>query len=243
MFKEIFENMIKGRKNEKQRKQRKVFRSAMEQLQHICSMDFYECVKKQGVDISYKEYQIDVIEYFMSLIRKELSSCARARFLLGGESGESAVDCCEPLPECYYSRTWERNWLCTEKEELICKKLNTETYIVPWKNQRVVKNFFCLRGEKWKFVKSNHRAWYYEELGLLYMYNGLHSSSTFVNLEKEAEVLAYHVSLKDVFPCLRTDGAFWEHVFVGREEEVEDVRFAVLYEFARKKAELLEMTE
>ena len=86
---------------------------------------------------------------------------------------------------------------------------------------------------------GNYTALFYKELKLIVITNGIHHSSV-AALMSVGSAKVTTIRLSDYFDKVQTDGAMWRYNSDAglQTEPVRDYRIAVLYELARRRAEL-----
>lgn len=181
--------------------------------------------------------KIDLINYYMKLIRLEMGTGARTLFLRSGEGIKYDV-----MPKHYLDKQGNKKGYDYYQNGRNIKRLplNLETIIVPAKINKVVSSYLYFRNKTWEYDPLNHFGTYYEELGLLIISQGLHSSSTFVNLQKEAYIDAHGISIKPLLNDIYTDGEWWRGTEDKAIEKVKDVRMAILFYLAKLKQNIQE---
>ena len=98
--------------------------------------------------------------------------------------------------------------------------------------------------EGFRQSKGDYRGFFYEELKLIVITNGLHHSSI-ASLMGAGSAKVMFVRLADYFDKLTTDGAHWyfNDEIQGLVDDVGDYRIAVLYELAKRKHQLCKDAE
>ena len=98
--------------------------------------------------------------------------------------------------------------------------------------------------EGFRQSKGDYRGFFYEELKLIVITNGLHHSSI-ASLMGAGSAKVMFVRLADYFDKLTTDGAHWyfNDEIQKLVDDVGDYRIAVLYELAKRKHQLCKDAE
>lgn len=88
---------------------------------------------------------------------------------------------------------------------------------------------------------SNYTGAYYPELDLIAVENGLHHSCVAAQTGRSGVFSVNVYELKRLFPFVHTDGDWWYNSQdpMASPRPVRDVRFAILFELARRKETLL----
>ncbi|MFS1663437.1 DUF6710 family protein [Streptococcus sp. zg-JUN1979] len=176
---------------------------------------------------------IELLSYVMSLVKIDLASSAKLNAVYDNEWHQFL------FPESF---DWKGNLIVSLKDTGEEKEftLNEQTYISTWKPKSLLKSFFDIRKTGFK-QNGNHEAYYYKELDLLHVYNGLHSS--LAGSMSSGVVKAKVVSIEHLFDMLETDGVYWYCYQSIKDDKrlrgkVINFRLAFLFELARIKYEL-----
>lgn len=175
----------------------------------------------------------------MNLVKKDLKYDALTTILYQEEHFER--DLSTPFP-------WEV--LDAQRNEITRLEVNgtkvidlkeSDVIVLPWNRDRFNNAIIGLKNQDFKYDKLNHMAYYYQELDICFVYNGLHSISAGVGYEK-GEISASLVKIDKLFDKIYTDGLFWYNshtdeklVTMHGDIKVQDFRIAILFELARMK--------
>lgn len=167
--------------------------------------------------------KLEVINFGIKLIGKELSCSVASRLLRYGKTPENQ-DFFIPTPTASYQG----------KENISLTGINviSDTYSC----RKLVDSIrhICTAGFR---QISNYTGTYYPEINLAVIENGRHHLSVAM-VHDTGSALLQICSLKEAFSKVRTDGAFWYMEGIP-PRPVPDYRLAVLFELARLRDELM----
>lgn len=178
------------------------------------------------------EDKINMVNFFMEIIRKDIQYDLMSKFLYSEMDG-IYIDV--PFPLTLMSKDVN----ATDKAILINGEkeidLSRDTVILlPWDRHAFSYTVKSICKNGFKYIRSNHKAYYYSDIDLAYVYRGNHSIATGA-IKRTGKIKAMEYDIKNLFKILTTDGRYW---YVNGEKhltEVFDFRIAALYEMAKLK--------
>lgn len=104
-----------------------------------------------------------------------------------------------------------------------------------------MKAILYLKNNIFKYMEDNHMGKYYEIVDITYIYNGIHSISSGIELNKDSDITVKEVvNVSELFPHIYTDGVEWINSHNNKPiYKVIDFRIAILFELARLKYNIL----
>lgn len=176
-----------------------------------------------------------ILKWFMDIIKNDLISENISSHLYQSKESLKIYRCVIPY-STYDENGNEIKAYTGEYKEIHLEKDFVHTLL--WKPKSSINMVKKLKSSS--FIQNgNHQAHYFEELDLCYAYNGLHSISAGV-YHKQGKINAEIIRLNRLFPYVSTDGLTW--LFKSDYQNdipVKDFRFAVLFETARIKHDLI----
>ena len=137
-----------------------------------------------------------------------------------------------PFPDHFTDEMGKESSACGQKETEINLK-DVKLYLRPWNLTRTARNLFLVGRGGFHYQRQNHRARYYPEINLCYVYNGNHS----INAGRYFQTGSIHVQvwrLDLLFPHCKTDGTAWYNSHTGQPiGPVSDFRLALVYSLAQ----------
>ena len=170
----------------------------------------------------------------MHMIKNDIKYDALTEIIYHGKEGTVKIMDWDMVPTDYFLNG-EKKQLFTG-DEVLDKEINLVTdYVItfPWDPERITRNLFNLKGQQFK-NDENHQARYYKELDLCLVHNGRHST-TMGLYKNEGQIMASTISIASLFDYYTTDGAHWYGRDKVKLNPVEDFRFALLFELAKRK--------
>ena len=166
------------------------------------------------------EERIHILDYAINVIGRELAYSAAAELLHFGNTPEDR-EYIIPLG----SKTWKSN----QQFSLAGANIVSDTYDLD-KLRKAIPQVFT---NGFHQELGNYTGTYYPEINLVIVENGRHHLSAAMTKNLGSAMLYVH-SLKEAFPHMKTDGAYW-YIDGMKPWTVYDYRVATLYELARMK--------
>ena len=139
-----------------------------------------------------------------------------------------------PFPD-YFTDVMGKESSSWEQEETKINLKDVKVYLRPWSLTRTARNLFLVGRDGFHYKRQNHRARYYPEINLCYVYNGNHSINAgryFQNGSIHAQVWRLNL----LFPHCKTDGTAWYNSHTGQPiGPVSDFRLALVYSLAQMR--------
>lgn len=181
-------------------------------------------VKQLLNNVEYSSEKAAILEYAINVIGRELAYSVPSDMLRDGETPEGR-DYTIPLPSSIHPLKGDYS--------LVGVNVISE----PWEMDKFSKAIARVKLTDFHQEYGHYTGEYYKEINLAVITNGKHHlSAAFEKGAGSAKLQVY--SLKDAFPQLKTDGAYW-YSDVFSPYRVCDYRVAVLYELARIKHDLM----
>ncbi len=185
------------------------------------------------------EDKIEMIDYFITMIKKELSIVSRNKVLykpfLTTPNVFNLFPSTKKLKLDYFDKIGIGTFHATN-----------ETIVFPWSFIRLCDNFLNLKNKMFEIKKSDSQGCYIQELDLLFITKGNHSFTTFINLE-QANLILKNVdcySIKKLFDIVETNSEYWINVDTKKKiQKVKDARIALLFFLAKKRITLFQQIE
>ncbi|WP_394899152.1 DUF6710 family protein [Clostridium paraputrificum] len=113
--------------------------------------------------------------------------------------------------------------------------------LVPYNIDRKKNSIINLSKLDFEYDSINHIGIYYTFVDICYVYNGIHSTSSGIELKKEGNISVKDVvKIEELFDYVYTDGEKWYDINLGEEIDIViDCRLAILYEVAKIKYEII----
>lgn len=187
-----------------------------------------------------KEEQIIVIDFVMEIIRRDLQYDILTTVLYEKEHFEKSLDAI-PFPLRFYDQD-ENELRIKPCDDYKTIDLSSNCVLsMPWHRYRLLNAILNLRNQDFIYDEKNHMSYYIPELEITIVYNGFHSTGVGIGFSK-GNIRAQVLSIRSLFNHVITDGLYWYNKHTKEKLEqrygelrVEDFRFGVLYELARKK--------
>ena len=217
MLKEIKGCLIK----QKQRRDNKqAFYNALHAVEELLSLN-----QDKGISL-----QVAVYDFSIKAIAHEISANSACQLFRG--------------EHCPYSKDF-RILPITKGYKVESIQFANNFVVAPvWKMSKWFGALKTVIREGFRQSKGDYRGFFYEELKLIVITNGLHHSSI-ASLMGAGSAKVMFVRLADYFDKLTTDGAHWyfNDEIQKLVDDVGDYRIAVLYELAKRKHQLCKDAE
>lgn len=179
--------------------------------------------------------KINMINFFMEVIRKDIQYDLMSKFLYSEMEG---IDIDAPFPISLLSKdSNSKDKAILTRENRIIDLSKDSIILLPWDRFRFSNTVKSIYENGFEYMEHNHKAYYYSDIDLCYVYSGNHSITTGI-IKKEGIIKAEEYDIKRLFNVLTTDGLNW---YIDGEKpikEVFDFRIAILYDLAKIKYNL-----
>jgi len=192
-------------------------------------------IKISSEDKTYECDMVLVIDYMIDMVLNDLKYDYLSEIIYNPNSQSVRFS---PFPLKYKDEKGAEHSICNENNLQVVDFSKDIVFSTPWHKGRMPKNINSLTKVPFCYYGSNHWGYYYPELKMCYIYNGNHSVA--MGAKKKQGTMEIPVcSITPLFEHVYTDGAHWysvhDDVISGN---VNDFRFAVLYELAKRKNKL-----
>ncbi|MGJ0847794.1 DUF6710 family protein [Tissierella praeacuta] len=178
------------------------------------------------------EDKINMLDFFMEMIRKDIQYDLMSKFLYS-EMDDVFIDA--PIPITLMSRDpKEKDKAMLVRKDKIIDLSKDSIILLPWDRFRFSNTVKSIYKDKFVYMESNHKAYYYSDIDLCYVHSGNHSITTGI-IKREGIIKAEEYDIKNLFKILTTDGLNWYLNGENYTIEVFDFRIAILYELAKIK--------
>lgn len=125
-------------------------------------------------------------------------------------------------------------------DELIEIDLSKDTVIsVPWNAERFAKKIIHLKNSDFIYHENNHFAYYFTDLDITYLYNGIHSG-TVGALFKKGFIKAEKVNIETIYPYIYYKGDYaYSSITHEKIFKIIDYRLALLFELGKMRYNML----
>lgn len=215
--------------NKKKRKETEIITSF--KMEFNFAVDYVNFVLEMEKSL---EDKINMIDFFMEVVRKDIQYDLMSKFLYS-EMDRIFIDA--PIPISLMSKDPnEKDKAILVREDKIINLSKDSIVLLPWDRFRFSNTVRSIYKSGFKYMKNNHKAYFYSDIDLCYVHSGNHSVTTGI-IKREGTIIAEEYNIKNLFKCLTTDGLKW---YLNREKytEVFDFRIAILYELAKIKYNL-----
>lgn len=176
--------------------------------------------------------KLNIIEFFMEVTRKDIQFDLLSKFLY---SKMDDIEISFPFPMNYFSSDSDiTNRAVLIREDKAIDLSRDTVILLPWDRYKFSNTIKSISENGFKYIKSNHRGYYFRDLDLCYVNNGNHSIATGI-IKKTGQIKVREYDIKNLFKELTTDGSNW---YINGEKQLNkvfDFRIAILYELARIK--------
>ena len=191
---------------------------------------------KDIIDSEDKENAVIMLDYMMETIRNDLKYSFLTEIIYSPKFEILDITRKTFIPEFYE----DENGKVVNVTNRIDKKINLkkDTIIaVPYRRERKMNAILYLKNNIFKYMEDNHMGKYYEIVDIAYIYNGIHSISSGIELNKDSDITVKEVvNVSELFPHIYTDGVEWINFHNNKPiYKVIDFRIAILFELARLK--------
>ncbi|WP_316335396.1 DUF6710 family protein [Clostridium sp.] len=191
---------------------------------------------KDIIDNESKENAIIMLDYMMETIRNDLKYSFLTEIIYSPRFQTLNITRKTFIPEFYVDEKGNK----VNVTNRLNKKINLRNdtiIVVPYRRERKRNAIVYLKNNIFKYMEDNHMGKYYELVDITYIYNGIHSISSGVELGKDNDITVKEVvNIVELFPNIHTDGIEWINSHSNKSiYEVIDFRIAILFELARLK--------
>lgn len=191
---------------------------------------------KDIIESEDKENAVIMLDYMMETIRNDLKYSFLTEIIYSPRFETLDITRKTFIPEFYE----DKNGKVVNVTNKIDKKINlkNDTIIaVPYRRGKKMNAIIYLKNNIFKYMEDNHMGKYYEVVNITYIYNGIHSISSGIELDKDSDITVKEViNVSELFPHIYTDGIEWINSHSKKPVyKVVDFRIAILFELARLK--------
>ncbi|MDU2900488.1 MAG: DUF6710 family protein [Clostridium sp.] len=181
-----------------------------------------------------------LIDYVMETIKKDLQYSMLTEIMYKPKWGAIDISRNTFLPDNYFDEFGKRK-KCIYSEERSVDLLKDTIILVPYNIDRKKNSIINLSKLDFEYDSINHMGIYYTFIDICYVYNGIHSTSSGIELKKEGNIRVKDVvKIEELFDYVYTDGEKWYDTNLGEEIDIViDCRLAILYEVAKIKYEII----
>ncbi|SHH59675.1 hypothetical protein SAMN02745180_00570 [Sporanaerobacter acetigenes DSM 13106] len=196
------------------------------------AMDYIETVLEYEKTL---EDKINMIDFFMEVTRRDIQYDLLSKFLYS-EMDDIKIDFPFAMDYFISNSDFPNKAVLIRKDKTV--DLSQDTIILlPWDRYAFSYTVKSILQNGFKYIKSNHRGYYFSDIDLCYVYNGNHSIATGI-IKKTGQIRVKEYDIKNLFKDLTTDGLNW---YINGEKQlikVFDFRISILYELAKTKYNL-----
>lgn len=224
-------NFLKRRKTEADEMIITRNKEAMSLAQFNNALDFAKDTIKCTKDDNDKHI---ILDFLMDAVRTDLQAeCLSSVFY---DTHEMLRKIDSPIPLYYYDEKGIEQSIVDNGEKVTVNLSKTCVFVMPWEARRMRNSILNIYKNAFEYDESNHRAYLFTDLNLIYIYNGNHSSAAGVHYKK-GNIKAKTCEVKSVFPHLHTEGVNWINSHSGQVlKPLVDFRIGILYETLRLRA-------
>lgn len=188
------------------------------------------------IDNEDKENAKIMLDYMMETIKNDLKYSFLTEIIYSPRFETLDITRKTFIPEFYEDEKGKMINVTNRREKKI--NLKNDTIItVPYRQERKMNSILYLKNNVFKYMEDNHMGKYYEILDITYIYNGIHSISSGIELGKDSDIVIKEViKVSELFPHIYTDGIEWINSHSNKSiYKVVDFRIAILFELSRLK--------
>ena len=183
------------------------------------------------------EDKVIILDFISNLIKKDMQYSILTTILYNKEHSILSIEI--PIPLYYVDEHYNQCSIINEKKIYKDVDLSKDTVLVlPWNRNRLRDNIKNIRDVEFKYQYNNHYAYYFTDIDLCCVYNGIHSTTAGIGYSKgsiEAEI----ANTSKLYNHVSTNGISWINVHTDKELcEVSDFRTAILFQIAKEKVNL-----
>lgn len=187
------------------------------------------------------EDKVTLLDFLMNAIKEDLKTDVFTTILYSEEHFSTNLSRYQFFPYRYYDKKGYAHELEDDCEPTRTVDLTNDCVLVmPWNRKRLSNAIKNIAKTNFEYHPNNHMAIYYTHMDICYVFNGLHSVSAGIG-HKKGEIKAKEVDVSKLFNHLHTNGKEWINSHTGKpyDTKVFDFRFAILYEVAKMKYQLI----
>ena len=191
---------------------------------------------KEIVENEDKDNIVILLDYILETVKNDLKYSLLTEIIYSPRFDVLDITRKTFIPQFYKDENGDEFSVSYKSDKTV--NLKSDTIIsVPYRRERKRNSIINLKNNKFEYIESNHMGKYYEIVDITYIYNGIHSISSGVELCKDGNIEVKEiVRVGELFPHIYTDGVNWINTY--NDEiiyEVVDFRIAILFEVARLK--------
>lgn len=199
---------------------------------YVFALDYIHTVLEYEKSL---EDQTNMIDFFMEITRKDIQYDLLSKFLY---SEMDDIEIHFPFSRAYFKEDSDiPNKAKLIRDDKVIDLSKDPVVLLPWNRYAFSSIIKSIAEIGFKYIKSNHRGYYFSDLELCYIYNGNHSIATGI-IKKTGQIEVKEYDIKNLFKDLTTDGSYWYINGERQLREVFDFRIAILYELAKIKYNL-----
>ncbi|MFI3205623.1 MAG: DUF6710 family protein [Clostridia bacterium] len=127
-------------------------------------------------------------------------------------------------------------------EEVVVDLSKSTVITIPWSIEKFVKSILTITKNDFINFTNNHKAYYFADLDIAYVYNGIHSS-TAGSLLKKGFIKAEKVDMTMIYPYIYyKDDYAYSSITNEKLSKIVDFRLALLFELGKLKYNILTKT-
>lgn len=201
----------------------------MEQYAH--AIEFIRIAKDE-----WQGQEDEMILYYVKQIVQEDLKCDLLTKVIYLEEG--CTDTIRsPFPLTYYDEEGI-SYRLDYGEKVEVDLANQCVIMLPWEKTRMARTIVNIGKNPFRYMPTNHMAFYYKGPDICYAYNGNHSIGAGVAYKK-GMIMAKVLDITPLYPHVYTNGEQWLSVHDdGSLGNLCDFRIGVLYEIAKMEAAL-----
>lgn len=192
-------------------------------------------LEKMQINNQKNEDKMKLLEYFMRMIKRELSIVYRNKVLY--YPFLPAINIFQFFPS---TKKVEVEYF--EFKGIDSFQVNDETVVFPWSLNRLCMNYLNLKNKLFQIEQIDSHGVYLQELDLLFITKGNHSFTTFMN-EERPNLIVKNIecySIKKMFDLFETNGIYWIDKRTKKKiQKVKEGRIALLFFLMQKRFEVI----
>jgi len=218
-------------------------RHASDELQ--TSVSFYNVMKAADYALDINQDindKIIALEYLLKAIAVDFTSDIQSRLIYKDYNKEQIQTHIPFFPSTFYDNDMiEHSFIkeCNTDKQILVDLNHDNVLTTPWNMTRFFTSGINIYRNPFVFHQSNHLSYYYSDINICWVHNGLHSTSAGV-YHKKGKILSKYCDISPLFNHIKTDGLDWYCVHSGYKlDKLFDFRIGALFEIAKIKHNLL----
>lgn len=183
-----------------------------------------------------REEKVELLNYILNTVKKDLQYSLLTELIYKKPHEPINLSRTIIFPSDVYDENGERVSIISY-EDIEISILDDTIILVPWNIKSKSNGIKYLSKNDFKFFPCNHMGIYYNGLDLTYVYNGIHSISSSIVLNKKGKIKIKEVhNINKLYKHMYTDGLNWYSTHTKNKIcEVLDFRIAIIYEVSKLK--------